>query len=509
LKEQKHTIDVSSEGSVVARSVRDQAPVLVSDATEDPTFMPNPLLPNTRSELAVPLLSAGKVLGVLDMQDDEPNRFTEADADAFSTLAGQLATTLQTARLFAEQRETQEALSSSEAQFRTLFDYAPEGVMVIDVDTLTFEDANDRAAVMFGFGTREELLKASPLDVSAETQPDGRPAAEVMSEAIQSAMGGGSPRLEALYRRTSGEEFPVDVQVVRLPHPERNLVRVSFLDMTERKAAEQTIVQGDRLKSEFLANMSHELRTPLNSIIGYTDVLLMGIDGDLDNEVMKDLEAINDNSQTLLKIIDDILDLAKIEAGRMSLEISPINVQGMYDDIAKNNASLLVNKPVELKLEVEENLPALKADRGRVIQMLNNLLSNAIKFTSAGHITLRANRDNHEYMRLVVEDTGAGISGDDLDMIFDEFQQADNSSTRTAEGTGLGLTITRRLVQLHGGSIHVESEMGKGSTFTIRLPLEPKVPTGVLVTEVGEAVKEADGTPKNEKHTKRETASLN
>ena len=180
----------------------------------------------------------------------------------------------------------------------------------------------------------------------------------------------------------------------------------------------------------------------------------------------------------------------------MNLEISSIDVKSMYDDLVKNNASLLVNKPVEFVLDIEDNLPSVKADHGRVVQMLNNLLSNAVKFTTAGEITLRANRDNGEFMRLEVQDTGVGIGAEDLEMIFDEFQQADNSSTRTAQGTGLGLTITRRLVQLHGGSIHVESEVGKGSTFTIRLPLEPKVPSGVLVNEVSEAVKSENNRKK-------------
>ena len=486
LKDQKHTIQVSSEGSVVARSVRDQAPVLVADAADDPNFMPNPLLPNTRSELAVPLLSGGRVLGVLDMQDDQPNRFSEADADAFSTLAGQLATTLQTARLFAEQREIQEALASSEAQFRTLVDYAPEAIVVFDGDTGLFVEANQNAADLYGYETHEELVGKHPAkDLSPEFQPDGRTSMEGAGGYIMDAVSGGTPVFDWIHMNTQGDHIPCEIRLVKLPTADRNLVRASITDITDRKKAEETIIQGDRLKSEFLANMSHELRTPLNSIIGYTDVLLMGLDGELDGEVKDDLEAIHDNGQHLLSLINDILDLAKIEAGRMNLEISDVNIPALLQDIKKNNAGLLVNKKVTIEIDTADDLHTVTSDGHRLNQILNNLVSNAVKFTQEGSITLRAFTEN-QHMILEVEDTGIGIEPDDLEAIFDEFTQADTSSTRQHEGTGLGLTITRRLVQMHGGSISVVSEVGKGSTFTVQIPLDAQINPEVVVTDLTE-----------------------
>jgi PAS domain S-box-containing protein len=252
------------------------------------------------------------------------------------------------------------------------------------------------------------------------------------------------------------------------------------LDITERQQAEQAIVQGDRLKSEFLANMSHELRTPLNSILGYTDVLLMGLDGELDEEVTTDLEAIHDNSQHLLKLINDILDLAKIEAGRMTFELGDVNVSNLLSEVAKTSAGLLVNKDVEMVVEADESLPTIVADYHRVYQVITNLVSNAVKFTEKGSITLRAFAEGNE-MVLQVADTGIGIAPDDLEAIFEEFTQADTSSTRQHEGTGLGLTITRRLVQMHGGAISVESELDKGSTFSARFPMQAKVDPELLV----------------------------
>ena len=252
------------------------------------------------------------------------------------------------------------------------------------------------------------------------------------------------------------------------------------LDITERQQAEKAIVQGDRLKSEFLANMSHELRTPLNSILGYTDVLLMGLDGDLDEEVTTDLEAIHENSQHLLNLINDILDLAKIEAGRMTIELGDVDLAELLAEVKKTSAGLLVNKDVEMVVEVKEKLQKIVADYHRIYQVINNLVSNSVKFTEKGEITLRAFTEGDE-MVLQVEDTGIGISQEDLDAIFEEFTQADTSSTRQHEGTGLGLTITRRLVQMHGGTISVESELGKGSIFTVRLPMQAKVAPELLI----------------------------
>jgi signal transduction histidine kinase len=241
------------------------------------------------------------------------------------------------------------------------------------------------------------------------------------------------------------------------------------------------LIQTDKLKSEFLANMSHELRTPLNSIIGYTDVLLLGVDGDLNEEMRKDMEAIQDNSNHLLRLINDVLDLAKIEAGRMTFELSEVDIEELYHETIKANSGLLINKNLQMKTDVQSGLPKIVADKIRLSQVVTNLVSNAIKFTEEGTITLRAMREG-DWVKLEVEDTGKGIEPEHLEMIFEEFTQADPSSTRTVEGTGLGLAISRHLIHMHGGEITVESKYGKGSNFIVRLPIQSRVRPEVIVT---------------------------
>jgi signal transduction histidine kinase len=223
----------------------------------------------------------------------------------------------------------------------------------------------------------------------------------------------------------------------------------------------------------------------------------MGIDGEMDPETQADVQAIYDNGQHLLQLISDILDLAKIEAGRLNLNFETVDVQPLLDEIVTSTNGLLLKrqKPVEFKVEVAEDLPAAQVDRLRLNQILNNLLSNAVKFTDEGHITLRAVSDD-DHLCFEVEDTGIGIKPDDRERIFEQFRQADGSYKRRAEGTGLGLSITRYLVQMHGGTIVVASQPGQGSTFTVRLPLKRQTAEQVIKAVPAPVVGEEKGKGK-------------
>ena len=232
--------------------------------------------------------------------------------------------------------------------------------------------------------------------------------------------------------------------------------------------------QAGKLKDQFLANVSHELRTPLNSVIGFSDLLLTGqVDGAALSETQRDyLDTISRNGRHLLQLINELLDLSKIAAGRMELHREPVALETLLREAAASVHAQLEARRHTLSIEPPGDAVRVTADRGRVLQVLLNLLSNAIKFTAdAGRITLAARlEDGGRYVRVAVSDTGIGIAPDDTAKLFQEFVQLDASASRRYEGTGLGLALSKRLVELHGGAIGVESQLGKGSTFWFTLP---------------------------------------
>lgn len=226
----------------------------------------------------------------------------------------------------------------------------------------------------------------------------------------------------------------------------------------------------DNMKNQFLANMSHELRTPLNSIIGFSRVILKGIDGPLTTEQEEDLTSIYNNGQHLLNLINEILDMAKIESGKMTLTFEEVDL-GEAAKATLTNIRSLIKPNVELVSDISNELPPIEADPIRIRQILINLLSNAAKFTEEGYINLKVSQADDQHLLITVNDTGLGIADEDMDKLFRAFEQADNSTTRTAGGTGLGLPITLWLVRMHSGTMTLETEYGKGTTFFVKLPL--------------------------------------
>jgi PAS domain S-box-containing protein len=231
----------------------------------------------------------------------------------------------------------------------------------------------------------------------------------------------------------------------------------------------------DRLKSQFLANMSHELRTPLNSIIGFSRVIIKGIDGPVTELQQQDLTAIYNSGQHLLGLINDILDLAKIEAGKMELAFDEVNISDIVSSVFSTMSGLIKGRPIAMKQIIEPGLPTVRADAIRIRQVLINLLSNASKFTDEGDIIVEVGLflgpSGRNEVKISVTDTGPGISKLDQEKLFQAFSQVDDSPTRKTGGTGLGLSICQQLVDMHGGQIWVESSVGQGSTFHFTLPL--------------------------------------
>jgi signal transduction histidine kinase len=223
-------------------------------------------------------------------------------------------------------------------------------------------------------------------------------------------------------------------------------------------------------KSQLLANMSHELRTPLNAILGYAELMTDGAYGEPSEKMLGILKRLEANGKHLLGLINDVLDLSKIEAGQLVLELSDYCVQDIAQTVRSTLEPLAADKKLAFKLELAPDLPPGHGDGRRLTQVLINLVGNAIKFTDAGEVAIKAEANNGAF-QVSVRDTGPGISAADQAKLFQEFQQADNAITKKKGGTGLGLAISKRIIEMHGGRIWVESQSGRGSTFAFTLPV--------------------------------------
>lgn len=329
------------EGSIVARCARNREAVMVNNTRQSPDFLPHPLLPNTRSELATPMVVGDTLIGVLDVQSDVVDRFTEQDVLIMKTLSSQIAVAVQNAEQFAEQLNIADKLREVE-----------------------------------------------------------------------------------------------------------------------------------KLKSEFLASMSHELRTPLNSIIGFADVLLEGLDGDLNERMDQDVRLIRDSGDHLRNLIGDILDMSKIEAGKMELRYDDLDMRQMAQDIIATANPLAKAKSLALYLNLSDDVSYIRADATRLRQVMWNIMGNAIKFTEKGSVTLGMELKD-DFLLISIRDTGIGIAPENISIVFEQFRQVDGALNRKAEGTGLGMPISKKLVELHGGDIWIESTVGMGTTFWFTIPVRP------------------------------------
>lgn len=236
----------------------------------------------------------------------------------------------------------------------------------------------------------------------------------------------------------------------------------------------QQLEAASRHKSEFLANTSHELRTPLNAILGYTELIQDGVYGDVPEMIREILNRVQGNGRHLLGLINDVLDLSKIEAGRLSLSIVDYSMKEVVQTVITATEALAAEKNLALKAAIADDLPVGRGDERRITQALLNFVGNAIKFTEKGGIAVQASAADGSF-KVSVADTGPGISVEDQTRIFEEFQQVDSSSTRSKGGTGLGLAISKKIIELHGGCVGVESELGRGSVFHFTLPVRPDV----------------------------------
>ena len=273
-----------------------------------------------------------------------------------------------------------------------------------------------------------------------------------------------------LMRQEAGEFPPETVRLMQTIASQSVLAIQNARLFREIADKSEQLALASQHKSQFLANMSHELRTPLNAILGYAELLVDGIYGVLPDRPKGVLERIQNNGKHLLALINDVLDLAKIEAGQLTLTLEDYSMAEVVRSVVTATEPLASAKGLKFATVLQDEMPVAHGDARRVSQVLLNLAGNAIKFTDEGEVEIRAMTERGQFV-LTVRDTGPGIADADQDRIFGEFQQIDNSNTRRKGGTGLGLAISKRMVEMQGGTISVESIVGQGSTFRVVLPV--------------------------------------
>jgi len=502
----------AGRGSLTGRVMLEGKIIQIEDALAEPNFqmVEAARIGGARTMLGVPLLREGTPIGVINLQRRSVRAFTERQIELATTFADQAVIAIENARLLNELRESLDqqfatadvlkVISRSTFDLRsvlqTLVESAARFCAADKAHIVREKDGGFYVAETYGY-SREFMDYIKNILIKAERgTASGRALAEGRLVHIADV------KADPEYALVEGQRLG-DYRTILCVPMQREGVPIGLLGLTRSEVqpftdkqielvttfADQAAIAIENVrlfdeiqdksrqlevasqhKSQFLANMSHELRTPLNAILGYTELMADGAYGEPSEKMFGILKRLEANGKHLLGLINDVLDLSKIEAGQLVLELSDYCVQDIAQTVRSTLEPLASDKKLAFKLELAPNLPPGHGDGRRLTQVLINLVGNAIKFTDAGEVAIKAEANNGSF-HVSVRDTGPGISSADQARLFQEFQQADNAITRKKGGTGLGLAISKRIIEMHGGKIWVESQPGQGSTFTFTLPV--------------------------------------
>jgi signal transduction histidine kinase len=510
---------VPGRGTLAGRTVLERHAVHIDDAATDPEYtrVQAVRLGRQRTMLGVPLIREDALIGVITLARSYVEPFAEKQIGLVTTFADQAVIAIENARLFGELRTRTAELGRSVDELKILGEVGQAVSSTLDLRAvlstiltrsvgLTGADAGaifryNRAAREFRLvgevgwdetlaravgdlriaeaetAMGEAALRREPIQIADLALRPSAPLRDVsLAARIRSVLivplVGPERILGALVlqRRVIGEFPPETVRLTQTLASQSVLAIQNARLFREIAEKSEQLALASQHKSQFLANMSHELRTPLNAILGYAELLVDGVYGELPERPRGVLERIQNNGKHLLALINDVLDLAKIEAGQLTLTLEDYSLPDIVRSIITATEPLAASKGLKFSAMVQQGMPTAHGDSRRVSQVLLNLIGNAIKFTDAGEVEICAAADNGQFM-LTVRDTGPGVPETDQERIFGEFQQIDNTNTRKKGGTGLGLAISKRMVEMQGGTIAVESVLGKGSTFRVVLPV--------------------------------------
>ena len=394
-----------------------------------------------------------------------------------------------------DRKSAEEALRKSEARKGAILESVLDGIITMDHEGKLLE-FNPAAEEMFRYKRADVVGKsmAELIIPPSLRERHRRGIAHYLATGEGPILGN---RIEMTAMRADGTEFPVELSVMRIGQDEPPLFTGYFRDITDQNAQEEIrrrseeleeqnrrVQEANRLKSEFLANMSHELRTPLNGIIGFAELMHDGRVGPVSTQHQEYLGDILTSAKHLLQLINDVLDLSKVEAGKFEFKPEPVIPELLVREVCEIVRTLAAHKRIQLGIEIDAAVTGIVADSRSLKQILYNYLSNALKFTpDEGKVVIRVKPENQDYFRIEVEDSGIGIKADDLGRLFVEFQQLDASSAKKYSGTGLGLALTKRIVEAHGGKVGVDSTVEKGSIFYAVLPRVFHVPGEIVDQE--------------------------